>query len=110
MADAGWAQFRAVLAWQAAKAAKTVVPLAARDTTQKCSSCGAKAKPRVELSDRVYSCRYCGLVIDRDRNAARNLNPDRHGMPGGGTEPAGAATPPGDDGSKTKDPKGVQAA
>jgi hypothetical protein len=48
--------------------------------------------------------------MDRDRNAARNLNPDRHGVPAGGTEPAGAAVPPGDDGIKTKDPKGVLAA
>lgn len=88
IADAGWAQFRATLAWQATKAGKTVVPLAARDTTQRCSCCGAKAKPRIELSDRVYSCRACGLVLGRDRNAARNLNPDRHaGYRRAGLEP-----------------------
>ncbi|HWG72855.1 MAG TPA: transposase, partial [Acidimicrobiales bacterium] len=98
------------LAWQAAKAGKRVVPLPGRDTTQCCSSCGAKAKPRIELSDRVYSCRCCGLVLGRDRNAARNLNPDRHGVSAGGTETAGTAAPEGDDGSKTKDPTGVLAA
>ena len=102
--------FRATLAWQATKAGKTVVLLPARDTTQKCSSCGAKAKPRIELSDRVFACRCCGLVLGRDRNAARNLNPDRHGVPAGGTETAGTAVPEGSDGSKTKDPKGVLAA
>ena len=110
IADAGWAQFRATLTWQAAKAGKTVVPLNARDTTQKCSSCGAKAKPRIELSDRVFSCRACGLVLGRDRNAARNLNPDRHGMPAGGTEPAGSAVPVGDDGTKPTVPAGTLAA
>ena len=110
IADAGWAQFRAVLAWQAAKAGKTAVVLPARDTTQTCSGCGAKAKPRIELSDREYSCRCCGLVIGRDRNAARNLNPDRYRMPAGGTEPASTTTPAGDDGTKTTTPTGVLAA
>lgn len=110
IADAGWAQFRATLAWQAAKAGKTVYLLDARDSTQRCSGCGAKAKPRIELSDRVYSCRCCGLVLGRDRNAARNLNPDRHGVSASGTGPAGTEVPVGDDGRKTEDPTGVLAA
>ncbi|MGH9070648.1 MAG: RNA-guided endonuclease InsQ/TnpB family protein [Acidimicrobiales bacterium] len=45
IADAGWRQFRAVLAWQATKAGKAVVVLTARDTTQRCSTCGTKASP-----------------------------------------------------------------
>jgi putative transposase len=97
IADAGWSQFRQVLAWQAAKAGKSVVPLPARDTTQRCSDCGAKAKPRIDLSDREYSCRCCGLVLGRDRNAARNLNPDRPG-PDGRAGPSGQV-PVGDDGN-----------
>ncbi len=108
IADAGWAQFRAVLGWQATKAGKTVVVLPARDTTQRCSSCGAKAKPRIELSDRVYRCRACGLVLGRDRNSARNLNPDRL-RPGGGTEPPGQVAV-GDDGNKPRVPAGILAA
>ena len=42
---------------QAAKVGKTVLPLpaGAGDTTQKCGSCGAKAKSSVELSERVFS-------------------------------------------------------
>jgi len=110
IADAGWGQFARTLQWQAIKAGKEVVVLPARDTTQKCSSCGAKAKPRIELSDRVYRCRACGLVLGRDRNAARNLNPDRIGIPAGGSEPAGVAAPVGDDGSKPGVPAGTLAA
>ncbi|HUC38122.1 MAG TPA: transposase [Acidimicrobiales bacterium] len=110
IADAGWGQFGRTLSWQAAKAGKTVVALDARDTTQRCSTCGAKAKPRIELSDRVFSCRCCGLVLGRDRNAARNLNPDRHGVSAGGAGTAGTAVPVGDDGSKTKVPAGAEAA
>ena len=41
-------------------------------SSKTCSGCGAvKAKPR--LSERVFSCLQCGLVLDRDLNAARNL-------------------------------------
>jgi putative transposase len=109
MADASWRQFRQVLAWQGAKAAKTVVALPARDTTQKCSNCGARAKPRIELSDRVFRCGCCGLVLGRDRNAARNLNP------AGALGLAGWAVPPRDDpggvdGSKSSEPVGDEAA
>ncbi len=37
-----------------------------------CSGCGAK-KDRLDLSTRVYDCAHCGLMIDRDHNAAVNL-------------------------------------
>jgi putative transposase len=104
IADAGWFQFRQVLAWQASKAGKTVVTSPITDSTQRCSGCGVKAKPRIELSDREISCRNCGLVLGRDRNAARNLNPDRPG-PDGGAEPSGCV-PVGDDDSKTLVPVG----
>jgi len=108
IADAGWGQFLATLSWQAKKAGKEVVVLPAKDTTQTCSSCGTKAKPRIELSDRVFCCRVCGLVLDRDRNAARNLHPVRLG-PGGGAEPSGGV-PAGSDGSKPRIPAGALAA
>ena len=108
IADAGWSQFQAVLAWQAAKAGKQIVALPASGTTQTCSACGATAKPRIEMSDRLFGCRECGLVLGRDRNAARNLNPDRPGKDGG-TEPS-ETVPAGDDGHKTLVPAGTEAA
>jgi putative transposase len=37
-----------------------------------CSQCGAK-KANLKLSERVFQCDNCGLVIDRDLNAAKNL-------------------------------------
>jgi putative transposase len=37
-----------------------------------CSGCGA-VKAKLSLSERVYQCDTCGLVIDRDVNAVRNL-------------------------------------
>ena len=37
-----------------------------------CSCCGHK-KQRLSLAERTYHCENCGLVIDRDKNAALNL-------------------------------------
>ena len=38
-----------------------------------CSGCGYK-KTKLSLSERVYRCECCGLVIDRDYNASVNLS------------------------------------
>jgi putative transposase len=97
--DAGWGGFLAVLDWQARKAGHEVVRLDPRNTTQTCSGCGAKAKHRLGLADRIFACSECGLVEDRDRNAARNLNPNRRDKPGAGV-----------DGHKTTVPAGTEAA
>lgn len=42
-------------------------------TTMDCSACGTRAKHRIELHQRIYSCDHCGISIDRDLNAARNM-------------------------------------
>jgi putative transposase len=41
-------------------------------STKTCSRCGA-VKAKLRLSERTYRCGHCGLVIDRDVNAACNL-------------------------------------
>lgn len=41
-------------------------------SSKTCSCCG-KIKKNLKLSDRIYKCNYCGLIIDRDYNAAINL-------------------------------------
>ena len=41
-------------------------------STKTCSGCGQK-KVAMDLSEREYVCMGCGLVLDRDLNAARNL-------------------------------------
>lgn len=40
-------------------------------SSQLCHCCGAKK--RLELSERTYVCPVCGLVVDRDLNAAINI-------------------------------------
>jgi putative transposase len=41
-------------------------------STKRCSQCGNE-KVSMNLNERSYRCSYCGLVIDRDLNAAINL-------------------------------------
>lgn len=41
-------------------------------SSKRCSWCG-NVKEILSLSERVYKCECCGLVIDRDLNAATNL-------------------------------------
>lgn len=41
-------------------------------SSKTCSCCGC-IKRDLKLSDRVYRCSHCGLVIDRDFNASLNL-------------------------------------
>jgi putative transposase len=85
IADAGWGQWLAILAWQLRKAGRELELFDPRNTTQTCSNCGTKAKSRLRLGDRTFRCDDCGLVLDRDRNAAHNLDPGRAG-PGVGVD------------------------
>ena len=41
-------------------------------STKRCSRCG-KVKDEISLDERTYECEVCGLVMDRDLNAALNL-------------------------------------
>jgi putative transposase len=41
-------------------------------SSKTCSSCGC-IKSDLKLKDRTFQCEHCGLVIDRDENAAINL-------------------------------------
>ena len=40
-------------------------------TSQDCSQCGHRQT--LSLADRIYTCPCCGVVVDRDRNASRNI-------------------------------------
>lgn len=41
-------------------------------TSKTCSACGA-VKAKLSLAERVFVCDGCGMVLDRDVNAARNI-------------------------------------
>ncbi len=68
--DAAWGQFAHALACKAEEAGKPFVRVNPRGTSQRCSACGTVVKKT--LRDRVHAC-HCGLVMDRDLNAAKNI-------------------------------------
>jgi putative transposase len=72
MHDAGWRCFLSILASTAACAGKRVEAVPPAYTTQDCSGCGERV--RKSLSVRTHVCTNCGLILDRDLNAARNIH------------------------------------
>ncbi|MCL6479355.1 MAG: transposase, partial [Peptococcaceae bacterium] len=71
ISDAGWSEFLAMLCYKAEEAGSRVVKVNPSGTSQECSRCGTIVAK--DLSVRVHKCPYCGLVLDRDVNAARNI-------------------------------------
>src|SRR5213075_3439596 len=69
--DASWAKFISILRYKAACAGTQLIEVNPYDTSQDCSGCGTRVTKA--LGDRVHDCPSCGLVIDRDLNAARNI-------------------------------------
>jgi putative transposase len=60
-------------------------------TTMDCAQCDARAKHRLPLGERTYTCTACGAVSPRDKNSARVM------LVRAGLNPAGAdgGSPPG---------------
>jgi IS605 OrfB family transposase len=71
ISDAGWSGFLLRLKCKAESAGASVVEVNARGTSQQCSGCGIEV--RKELSVRRHACPHCGLSLNRDENAARNI-------------------------------------
>ncbi len=71
MQDAGWRHFLSILAFKAACAGKRVEAVSPAYTSQDCSGCGERIYKT--LSVRTHVCTHCGLILDRDENAARNI-------------------------------------
>jgi putative transposase len=70
--DAAWSQFATLLRVKAEWATRAFIAVNPAYTSQDCSGCGDR-KTDLTLADRTYQCLSCGLVIDRDLNAARNI-------------------------------------
>ena len=69
--DAGWGMLRNALTYMAKMSEGVMAFVDPRNTSQLCSGCGEMvSKP---LSERTHRCHVCGLVLDRDVNAARNI-------------------------------------
>lgn len=90
IADAGWGELRRQLAYKTSWAGGVLVQADVFFPSSKtCSGCGY-VKANLPLSERTYRCERCGLVMDRDLNAARNLAAVVERVPQG-TAPAAVA-------------------
>ncbi len=73
VADAGLGEFRRQLTYKCADRGVTLVCVDRFYPSSKtCSSCGT-VKAKLDRAARVFDCKHCGLVMDRDVNAARNI-------------------------------------
>ena len=71
ISDAAWSQFLDRVSSKAEEAGRTFITVNPASTSQDCSRCHHRQK--MPLSERVYHCPCCLLVIDRDLNAAMNI-------------------------------------
>jgi putative transposase len=69
--DASWGKLIQMTEYKAEEAGKHVDLVNPYNTSQLCSTCGNKVKK--DLSVRIHTCPHCGLVLDRDVNAAINI-------------------------------------
>jgi len=79
--DAGWAQFTTILASKAESAGREFYRVDPRGTSQECSGCQGRVPKGLHV--RVHACPHCGLVLDRDVNAAVNVQSRGHRVRGG---------------------------
>ena len=72
IADSSWGQFFSLLSYKAEEAGRVLVKVNPKGTSQRCSGCGETVPKK--LSERIHCCQNCGLVLDRDENAAINIH------------------------------------
>ncbi|MGW5669398.1 IS607 family element RNA-guided endonuclease TnpB [Micromonospora sp. NPDC003776] len=73
VADAGFGEIRRQVGYKASwNGGRRIVADRWYPSSKTCSGCGA-VKAKLPLRVRTYLCDSCGLVLDRDLNAARNL-------------------------------------
>ncbi|MEU5344292.1 transposase [Streptomyces sp. NPDC020766] len=90
-ADAAIGATKAALIEMGRKHGRDVRLVHPAHTTMDCAQCDARAKHRLPLGERTYTCTACGAVSPRDKNSARVM------LVRAGLNPAGAdgARPPG---------------
>jgi len=71
ISDAGWGRFIEMIAYKEEESGGQLIKVNPRGTTQTCSRCGEQVSK--SLSDRMHECPCCGLVMNRDENAALNI-------------------------------------
>ena len=71
ISDAAWGRFLSWVKYYGAIHDVPLVAVAPHFTSQQCSGC--RRMVTKSLSERTHRCLHCGLVMDRDENAAHNI-------------------------------------
>ena len=71
IADVAWNQLAQFTAYKAEDAGRLFLQVDPRNTSKMCSRC--RSLVQKTLADRIHNCPHCGLVLDRDHNAAINI-------------------------------------
>jgi len=74
IADVSWFEFRRQLEYKCVwKGRELIIAPSNYASSQLCSNCGNKSSQTKDLSCRTYVCPVCGMIMDRDINASKNL-------------------------------------
>jgi putative transposase len=73
IADVGFYELRRQIEYKAMLAGSLVYTVSQWEPSSKTCSCCGWVDEHLTLSDRIFHCKECGYVIDRDLNAAINL-------------------------------------
>ena len=71
IADVAWSQLAQFTSYKAEEAGRMFLQVDPRNTSKRCSRCTMLVDK--DLSVRIHNCPHCGLVLDRDHNAAINI-------------------------------------
>ena len=74
ISEVSWSEFRTMLTYKCKwKGRELIIAPSNYASSQLCSNCGNKSSQTKDLSCRTYVCSVCGMVMDRDINASKNL-------------------------------------
>lgn len=74
ISEVSWFEFRRMLEYKANWYNRQLIIAPSNyASSQLCSNCGNKSSQTKDLSCRTYICPVCGMIMDRDINASKNL-------------------------------------
>ena len=72
ISDAGWAQFRSILAAKAEEAGRQIIGVDPRHSADRCEACNHAAREN-RVTQAAFKCVRCGHDAHADEHAARNI-------------------------------------
>jgi len=73
ISDMGWSELRSMLEYKCEWEGKHLFTIGRFEPSSKACSCCGKINKELTLKDREWTCTGCGVIHDRDVNAAQNI-------------------------------------